>query len=240
MKKVAIAELFIIALLLGFMLQSCNVAYLPAQHNVPLISSDTEATISLSPSNFQLAGAVSNSIALMAGLQYSFFLANDDGEGSGIFAHYPYQWNLELGAGLFRELRPGLVFELYGGTGTGASNVFQETTNERYHANHFRFFLQPDLGYKHKQFEIALSGKYIFLQYFNEHAENIDDEWLKENDVYDLDKNPFRFIEPALTVRFNVIKDIQIFSQFVYSHKISPEPLSRQEGTIILGICGRP
>jgi len=201
MKKIAISQLLIITFLLGFMLQSCNVAYLPAQHNVPLISSDSDATISISPSNFQVAGAVSNSIALMGGFQYSLFLLGDEGNNEGVITHKPYQWNLEFGAGIYHELKPGLVFEIFGGTGTGASNVFGDNEGELYHANHYRFFLQPDIGFKHEQFEVALSGKFLYLQYFNEHADNLDDDWLKANDVYDLDKEAFRFLEPALTVR---------------------------------------
>ncbi|MCX6269954.1 MAG: hypothetical protein NTU44_01830 [Bacteroidetes bacterium] len=238
-KKINSRYLLLSFLALGILLQSCNVAYHPAQQNVPLISDKTEGTASFSGSNIQGAGALGGSTALMCNFQYSAFLSGLSDDNEGVFNKPPSQWNLEVAPGIYKTLAPKVVFEFYGGAGIGGSNVYGESSLERYHANHYRLFLQPDIGYKGDKWEVAFSTRLLRLQFFNERIHNLDTDWLKDNDVYHLDRYWYFFAEPALTIRMKLKGGAFAFSQFIYSEMMNRDPLSRSKATLIVGFCGR-
>ena len=221
---------------------SCNVAYLPSMQNVPLISRTGEMTCSLSGSKLQGAGALNQNMSMMVNLQYTALglsAANEDENDIGFFNMPVPQWNLECAPGLYKSLAENIVFEVYGGAGIGGSNVMRYDPEDRYHCNHYRLFIQPDFGVKGEKWEMAISTRFIRLQYFNEKPHGLDTDWLKDHDVFNLDKNAYLFIEPAATIRYKFNEDITAFAQIIYSEKMNPEPLKRMNSTLIVGFFGR-
>ena len=217
------------------LMTSCNVVYLPSLQNVPLLAKNGESTAAISTSNLQFSGAFNQQAGIQVNFQMAGFLADETVERT----RPPNQWNLEIAPGLFKELSPGLVFEVYGGAGIGGSNVYQNDPFDRYHNNHYRLIVQPDLGYRGKKIEVALSTRLVRLEIFNQKYHNVDDDWLKDNDLIDLGKSPHFFVEPALTFRYNFAQEVQLFSQFIYSYKMTQPEISRHPATLIIGLSGR-
>lgn len=221
----------------AFLLLSCNPKYYtPNTHNVPLLTTKGETHLNVSGNasqvEFQAAHGITSHIAIKAngGLFIPKDLENGNG-GSGRF--------LELGGGYYAPLLNNFVLETYVIAGFGSFENHLPSTRVDYpmtmgdiSANIMRIGLQPNLGYKTKYYEIALSGRFVNLSYRNISGDLIFDgrsqtDYLKENESSFL-------IEPALTFRFGLEK-LKVQIQYGYSFNASNPDFKQDHSFLTMG-----
>lgn len=231
-------SIYLFSILMACILSACNPKfYTPNTQNVPLLSAKGETNLTLSGNanqvEFQGANAISSSIAIKAngGLFIPGDLDNGNG-GSGKF--------LEAGIGYFKELSPGWVFETYGIAGFGsfenhlpASATTAPVTLGDISANIFRIGLQPNIGYKSKNFSAAISTRIANLSYNGIEGDLIFDG---EDQVEYLEENKSNIlIEPALTIRGGLEK-LKLQLQYGYSFNASNSNFSQDKAYLTLGL----
>ena len=220
------------------MVSSCNPKfYTPNTLNVPLLSEKGETNLTLSGNGnqveFQGAYGISDKIGIMAngGLFIPKDLDNGDG-GSGKF--------LELGAGYFKPLNHGLVFELYGLVGFGDfENHLERTvmdnpgTTGDISAKILRYGIQPNIGYKSKFFSASFSSRFVNLSHSGIEGSLIFEG---EDQVQYLEDNNSNFlIEPALTLRGGLEK-FKVQLQLGYSLNVSNSDFRQDDQFLTLGL----
>jgi hypothetical protein len=227
--------LAIITLLL--LTSGCKVMYIPNSLNVPLFVEKNEFKANIGFYDYQLAYSVTKNIGLMANgyVRNSLFSGSSD-------LNYSSSRNLFEGAiGYFKTLDKDVVFETYAGGGAGklsfngSQDVWEDNSNYKYSANFNRFFIQPSIGYVQDMMEVAFSARLARLSFNNIKTENYTQQMLLEDDIYNLDKTNYFFIEPALTFRVGY-KWAKFQTQIVYSNKINEEPLNYQRFCLKVGL----
>jgi hypothetical protein len=190
----------------SFLFTSCaRYYYAPNSVNIPLLS-EKEAKINAQ----YAAGGVSKGFecqsafaitphfggminTMLGGSNYDRFEFNS-GETRTKF--------IEIGAGYFTPIKAtSLVFETYGGMGTGGvNNKYYSDGNSK--VRFTKFFVQPNIGIKNKGFEVGISSRMSWVKQkvvsntvSNSHAEFIDLEEISEH------PESF-FLEPGLVMRF--------------------------------------
>lgn len=225
--------LFVILLALG-----CNPKYYsPNTQNVPLISEKGETNITLSGSGnqaeFQVAYGLSGSFALKAngGLFIPPDLDNGNG-GSGNF--------FEIGGGYYTPVNEKFVFETYGIVGFGSmENHLPSTvaaspqTKGDISAKILRFGIQPNFGYKSRNFSAAISSRIVSLNYSNIEGDLIFDG---VNQLNYLEENKSNFlIEPALTIKAGLEK-VKLQFQYGYSLNMSNSNFTQDKTFATIGL----
>lgn len=228
----------LIIIITAFGLTSCNPKfYTPNTQNVPLISQQGETNLTLSGNGnqveFQGAYGISNNIAIKAngGLFIPADLDNGNG-GSGKF--------LEFGGGYFKSIQENWVFESYAIVGFGtfenhlpATTMGNPQTKGDISASILRIGIQPNFGYKSKNFSAAVSSRFVNLSYNNIKGDLVFDgenqtDYLKTNDSNFL-------IEPALTLRAGLEK-IKLQLQYGYSLNLSNSDFKQDHPFLTLGL----
>ncbi len=177
--------------------------YAPNANNVPLLKEKNDVRFQAqysSGNNFsgydvQSAYALSNH----AGVQLNFFhAAEDDGENGSGFGNY-----IEAAGGYYHPSHnKHWIFESYAGLGNG-------WVNNNYGYSEFaktgvtKFFIQPSFGFTSKNFDMALSSKFGFVNI------NVKESNLSNNhNSFDLDyinflktSKPFYYWEPGISIR---------------------------------------
>lgn len=185
-------------------LASCSPKYYsPNSHNVPLFSEKGETSLTLTGNGnrleFQGAYAISNHFAIKAdgGIFSPPNIDNGNG-GSGKFG--------ELGVGYFISRYENLIFETYAIVGYGGFENHLPSTQHTYpstkgniSANLLRVGIQPNFGFKSKNFSLAISSRIVNLSYSNIkgdliYGDVLQTQYLKNNSSNFL-------VEPALTLR---------------------------------------
>lgn len=219
-------------------LTSCNPKfYSPNTQNVPLISEQGETNLTLSGNGnqveFQGAYGLTQNISFQAngGLFIPSDLDNGNG-GSGQF--------LEIGGGYFTPINEKFVFETYGIFGFGSfENHLPSTTTANpqtkgdISANIFRVGIQPNFGYKSKNFTAAISSRIVNLSYNNLEGDLIFDNI---NQVAFLEDNSSNFLlEPAITIKGGLDK-LKLQIQYGYSINLSNSDFKQDKGYLTVGL----
>lgn len=177
--------------------------YSPNTQNVPMIREKGQVGLTVAGSGsqveFQGAYGLTDQIALQA--SGGWFIPGDLDNGNGGSGRFA-----EGGLGLYRPVGEHFVFETYGLFGFGKMENHLPSTQEQYpettgriSANIVRYGLQPNFGFVTKYFTIALSSRFVVLDYSSIRGSLI---YNNENQIDYLRDNKTHFlIEPALTLR---------------------------------------
>lgn len=170
---------------------SCAPAYIPNVANVPLLTNKGESQIGLyagfSGLDIQYTTAPANHFGIM--INSSFMNSTNDPQ-----KNYHKHIFAEGGIGYFNKTKGNLSYELFSGYAYGivdVSTVFLGTTYLT-KATISRYFIQPDIGFSSKLFEISFTPRTVFV-----------------NSVSDIDnaqKANLFFVEPILTMNLGYKK----------------------------------
>jgi hypothetical protein len=201
--------------------QSCKTAYIPSALNVPLLQEKGELKITLSPTNYQVAYSISKKLGVMANGQVA---SSTTTFGDGITNSDFKQTNsaFELGAGYLGKGGRNLLYELYGGIGLIKADIVDSKAGQilgTYEANGLKFFIQPNIGFTSKAFDIAFSTRFTGLQ-FGTSTTIFSKQYLLEKELDELSENTHLFLEPAITLRGGY-KFIKLQTQIGLSAKLS-------------------
>jgi hypothetical protein len=184
------------------LLGSCSTTlYVPNTVNVPLLKEKGEVKINVNSNEIQADVAITNHLALMANGYYKDY-KNGNYEHKGGLG--------EAAIGLYRPMSEDpLVLEIFAGAGLGnvsKSEVFTNGTETRtasFEAHATRFFVQPEVGYSGKVFDIALTPRFTLLKYNDFSSNNYTTAELASDFLDDgyLTRHMFAFTEPAVTMR---------------------------------------
>lgn len=228
---------------IGFIiaLSSCQVAYIPNKHNVPLLEEKGDASVSISTTNLQGAYAFSDQLAVTTNL---YFRENSwenipDSTQSIPTDYQSNRFLAEAGLGYFKQLGSEGIFEIYGGGGIGNLGFEQIEYNSihdrTYNATISKAFIQPDIGFKTEYFDLVFSTRFSYLRFHNVDTTNYNIRTLEEDDLYNLDKHAFFFLEPALTFKFGY-KFINAYTQAIVATKLNPQRINYRNFGVNVGI----
>ena len=220
-----------LALSLTLTFTGCSPAfYAPNNLNVPMFKQKDEGRLSTGFStsggtagiDIQGAYAIGKNVGVIANTQY---LRGTSPQGT----LKGRNMNLETGFGYFFWPENDLLLELYGGM--GRSYAKQEEAyqfNGTTIANNFKGFIQPSIGYKHNNFEIAFSYKVAFVRYdhpFTVVTEELVNfnviDWMltgnaPTNRVEHQEGPDYKVYEPAVTYRYGN-ENVKLQMQLIYS-----------------------
>ncbi|TNE78470.1 MAG: hypothetical protein EP332_14265 [Bacteroidetes bacterium] len=160
-----------LALGLSFFFQACAPAYIPNAVNVPMHQEKGEvaAAVNYGTSGFdpQVSYAITDNVGAM--LNASF--RNDPIDTNNNYHRHLF---VEGGLGLFKWTNENMVLECYGGFGYGNINAHMENSlfTSTAKVNGSRIFLQPSVGFKWKNADLALVNRFalVDLRQGNERA----------------------------------------------------------------------
>lgn len=219
-------------------LSACSPKYYsPDTQNVPLISTKSEKNLTFSGNGnmieFQGAMGVSDNIAIKA--NGSFFIPADEDNGNGGSGRI-----IEVGGGYYTPINQNFVFETYGIVGFGSvKNHFESdgSTNPQtlgdLSANVVRYGIQPNFGFKSKNFEAAISSRIVNLNYSNIKG---DLKYQNNDQIAYLESNKSNFlIEPALTLRAGFEK-LKFQAQVGHSFNLSNNDFRQDRDYVTVGL----
>ncbi len=228
-------------LIMALVVASCSPTYyIPHPQNVPLISQKGESsfTLALVASQINLQGGygISEKIAIKA----NGYLTTQKASGNYIANSSKL---IEIGGGYFKALPHNFVFETYGIVGIGSvKNEYNNTSGEvpnysrgtgRLTANTFRFGIEPNVGYKSKNFSAALSTRFVNLKFSNIKGDLI---YTSKNQIDYLKANASNSLfEPVLTVRAGA-ENVKFQLQHGYSFNLSNNEFQQDTGFFSIGI----
>ncbi|MBK8701754.1 MAG: hypothetical protein IPN29_20215 [Saprospiraceae bacterium] len=228
---------------------SCSpVYYVPASHQVPGFTKakqyHMEASASQTPSSSGFEGrfaiapyrrmAVLGSISRFQGKAYAYPNQTLIGSGDGSLA--------ELGLGFFK---PGKnktwVLENYTFLGTGNVSYrklggFPFNDDQYLSASLTRLSNQTSLSYLHDLFEVAFSGRLIYLNYYHIKG-NLDLNELNNN-LY-LSRYPHQLLfEPGLSLRLGY-KNVKLSANIIHAINLSHRDFEQDDINVGLGLSVR-
>ena len=220
------------------LLCSCNVAYIPSMHQVPLLQKKGDVQINVTPANFQAAAAITDIIGLMCNGQISgsSWTNNDNGYNS----YSAKRRFFEVGAGYFKKQEENKTFEIYGGATYGSIDFRNSYAypGQKFSANATKVFIQPAFGIVTDYVEVAIAVKCLKLSFFNVSTTNYGQVDLENDKLYNLDKNPFLFVEPSITLRVGY-KFLKAQFQLLRSYKLNNDDINYQPGNFFIGLSAR-
>lgn len=207
--------------------------YSPNTQNVPIISAKGEKSLTFAgnPNQIEFQGAmgVTSNIAVKA--NGSFFVPAKEDNGNGGSGNL-----IEVGAGYFTPVNQNFVFETYAIVGVGSmKNHFEPNGSNGgdISANIVRYGIQPNFGYKSKNFEAAVSSRFVNLNYNSIEGDLV---FGGENQISYLTTNKSNFlIEPAVTLRAGFEK-IKFQAQFGHSFNVTNNNFRQDENFVTLGV----
>jgi hypothetical protein len=211
---------FILATAVVVTYSSCTTTmYVPNTVNAPLLKEKGEIKINADQKNLQVAAAISDHVGIMVNGFYTTYRGNNNYEHKGGLA--------EIGLGYYRPMANHLVTEAFAGVGLGEVSKFEELSDSTgpytasFHANATRFFVQPEIGYSNKIFDIVFSPRFSFVKYNSFNYSNYTPQQLQRDylDNGQLTSNLFVFAEPAVTARFGY-KWIKLQLQYGFTTNI--------------------
>src|ERR1043165_8168948 len=168
----------------ALLLSSCSTTlYVPNTVNAPLLKERGEVKVNVNSNEIQAAVAVSNHIGVMANGYYKDY-KNGDYQHKGGLGEAAIGWDKPM-------IEDPLVMEVFVGAGLGnvsKAQVFttgSETRNASFDAKATRFFIQPEIGYAGKVFDVALTPRFTFLKYNEFSSQGYTTEELAEDYLND-------------------------------------------------------
>lgn len=218
------------------LLSSCNVAYIPSMHNVPLLKKEGNIVVHLTPANVQGAYAVTNNIGLMVNGQWGGTKWEESNSGAEFYTSK--RRFAEAGIGYYSFREDNKSFEVFGGGGIGSISFNYNMDNvdpSKYSAMARKLFIQPSVGISKENFDIAFAVKAVNLQFYDVSILNYTETELKYKKLYQLDAKPFLFVEPSFTARAG-FKNVKAHFQYLYSSKLSGGDINYLGYYIFLGL----
>ncbi len=219
-------------------LSSCTTTmYTTNAVNAPLLKERGEIKINVTQNDLQAAVAVTDHIGIMANGYYKNY------EGDNNYRHNGGMGEVGIGY-LLNSENNNLVMETYVGGGLG--KVYkQEQFNSNspasymasFNANAAKGFVQSNLGYRSKYFDVALTPKFSFVKYSNFSQSNYTNDQLKEDYLNNnrLTDPLFVFAEPAITVRGGY-KFIKVQAQYGVTLNLGGQSIRRTPDFASLGL----
>ncbi len=238
MKNLSCTSPRIILILISLVIitTSCNVVYIPSMQNVPLIKKKGEFQANITPANFEASYSPVEHMGVMVNAQLS---GNQWTEGDS-YEYSTKRQFAEAGIGYNKQFDEDKVFEVYGGAGMGTLDLHDDFDfdEQTFTATMNRKFIQPSVGFYNDYVDVAFSTRILQLKFTNVKTKNYSEDELKNLDLFDLNNNPYYFVEPAVTIRAGY-KFIKVQFQYLYSIKLNPEPINRYEQYLFLGLSLR-
>lgn len=234
MKSIIFSSAIIITVIL---FSSCSTTlYTTNAVNAPLLKDKGEIKVNITQNDLQAAVAVTENIGIMANGFYKNYNGDNNYNHRGAMG--------ELGIGYFTNSENNLVFETFVGAGYGQINKsekFTDFANNPYTASFdaraAKGFLQTNLGFRSKYFDIALTPKFSFVKYIFFDQSNYSNDELKK-DYLDENKltNPiFIFAEPAITIRGGY-KFIKIQAQYGLTLNVTGQNIKQSPDFASIGL----
>ncbi|MBA3971314.1 MAG: hypothetical protein H0X46_04100 [Bacteroidetes bacterium] len=187
----------------ALLLTSCSTTlYVPNTVNVPLLKEKGEIKLNIDQNNLQAAVAVSEHVGVMVNGFYRDHIGSNSYQHKGALG--------EIGVGYFKPLDDDpFVLEAFVGAGVGNVSKSEVLTNGNesrtatFDARATKVFIQPELGYTSRFFDLALSPRFSMIKFSDFNSSNYTEGELA-NDYLDkgrLTSNPYLFAEPAVTMR---------------------------------------
>jgi hypothetical protein len=207
----------------AFVLQSCRTVYTPTAVSVPLLQEKGEIRAYISPTNAQVAYAVTDHLGVIANGRFSNWevttTINDKTDN-----YNSKLTDVEIGAGYLAKSAKGLIFEGYGGLGFASANFTDVDANkqplgEKFTSTGFKAFVQPNIGFTSNGFDMALSTRLSGIK-FGKAETTYSLTKLKEYSLDKLAENTHLFLEPAITLRGGY-KWVKLQAQFGASVKLT-------------------
>ncbi|MBC7384062.1 MAG: hypothetical protein H7296_13940 [Bacteroidia bacterium] len=232
---------FLLFMGIVLLLSGCKGIYEPNVVNMPLLEEKREYTVTVSHKNIQVAYALKNHLAVMGNAFYTNIPTNTEigyqelGEGGkgilveGAVGYFNYYPDLDI------------TFETYAGLGYGHSNFSYNSRDnngnlvpQTFNSNGFKYFIQPDIGFKTKYFDWALGTRFSAIEYLNPTITNAKANI--PNDRYSsVGTTTYIFLEPALTLRFG-FRRIKLQVQYIHSMKLNNSPLYYTDYSLNAGL----
>ena len=194
--------------------------------NVPLLTNKNQGHIIISNgtadetknTNVQLSFSPINHLGLMA--NYTTYSADTNTTaylGEGAMGYYYSYGN-----------KAKLVADIYAGYGTGKMHA-------DINASVKRFFIQPGVGLRTKHFDMAFNVRLSNVSYYNVDPNGHTYDYLVSQNIADIDKRSYAFLEPCFTLRggFSMIK-FQI--QFLGANALGNVPWRYEKGLTSAGV----
>ena len=153
--KIVFAVFFTLVTLLH---SACSLTYVPSTTHIPLHEDKGEFVSSVSFGNNGLGVQASYSITNSFSVMTTGNILGDEN-----LSHYSY----ELGLGYFEKYDNDFIFETFIGGGYGFTDRIADMAHniEATHGEYFKAFLQPSLGFKPGNWELALGLKTSYIHY---------------------------------------------------------------------------
>jgi len=213
--------------------------FLPDRVNAPMLKEAGEVKLTASAKtaaqtvapglgwspSLDLSGSPLKGLGLMASYRNTNKYADED---SWVNNHdsqdsiYYSGRRLEFGAGHYLTFGRKGVFEIYGGGGFGRlSRTNMRNGSGNYHTDYYRFFLQPAVGFIHKDaIEIGGGMRFTYQRYHNFTAADPDLRYRFTNPQADISRVNFYFVEPFINCSFGY-KFIKFNIQPGFSNNLS-------------------
>ena len=201
-------------------------------------------------------------------LKTAYAITNHFGVAAGFFSgreKEKYNWHRdeaksisykrvigEISAGYFTVInkKPNLYFECYGGYGPGGSSLNEKykqpyyLTGGFYKNNYNQFFIQPAIVVHHKNLlQAGIFFRTALIKHTNIRT-NYTNDVLQDPYVrlFNPDKKPFVFFQPAASVRVPLSKagNLNLNMEVNGSFKISGPAIYSREAVALLGITFSP
>lgn len=231
-------RLFLMALPVLVLASCSRDIYVPNQVNAPVLKEKNEVKASLSLTNWQVAYAVTDNIAVMANGQYVYrnWLNNDsDTDDDALFVDKNTRGGVIEGAiGFFKpvDTKKRAVFDVYAGYGHGAFKTLdRDYSPDSSVANDFRlrtqfhkFFIQPSFGLSHKVVEAVFTSRFSVIKFYNQTVgpKAFESDPQRRENFLHLGDKAVPFFEPAFTVRAGY-RYIKWYGQLMFSVPLKDE-----------------
>lgn len=211
--------------------------YVPNTVNVPMIQAKGQTNLTVAGNGnqveFQGAYGLGGSVAFQ--VNGGAVIPRDEDNGNGGSGRL-----LEAGVGVFRNVSPNVLFDVYALAGVGTvDNDFPTTvaanpgTTGKISADMTRFSLQPSLSAHGKRFSISGSARISSLRYRNVQGSLVFDG---VNQVTYLNDNKSHFLlEPAVTLRAGGQK-MRIQMQLVRSLNLTDSSFRQDDNLLSVGL----
>ena len=221
----------------AFFINSCTTqTYVSNAVNAPLLKEKGEIHVAATGKDLQVAVAVTKNLGVMANGYYQNYKSENNYQHNGMMG--------EAAIGYYKPINSYFTYEAFVGGGVGKVHKQEQFIDQNdnaymasFNANAAKLFIQPDIGFKTKFIDVALSSRFSFVKYSNFRQSNYTQQQLSDNNLNNNDlTNPlFAFAEPAITIRGGY-KFIKLQFQYGLTINLTPNPIKHPDNFSSLGL----